>query len=198
MGWIGCVHCENFRRDFVVWNFALIAPVQPILHRVWCGNEILPNAPKHYETHQNMSLGSDGVDWADLLQKILTQLCGLNFCINCNSSSCFEPSIVKQRNGPKCSQTLRNKTKQEFRVQWGWISCIHCEKFGHDFVAWTFTLIAPFQPILHRVSCSNEMVPNAHKHYKNTTKDEFRVQWGGSGAFVAKISDTTSCHELLH
>ena len=110
------------------------------------------------------------MDRLDLLQKLLTQLCGLNFCINYNSSARFDPSIVKQRNGPKCSQTLRNKTKHEFRVQWGWISCIHCEKFGHDFVAWTFTLIAPVQPILHRVSCRNEMVPNARKHYKNTTK----------------------------
>ena len=30
---------------------------------------MLPNAPKHYEMHDNMSLGSDGVDWVDLLQK---------------------------------------------------------------------------------------------------------------------------------
>jgi len=170
MGWIGCVRCENFRRNFVVRNFASIALVQPILHRVWCGNEILPNAPKHYETHQNMSIGSNGVDWADLLQKILTQLCGLNFCINCNSSSCFEPSIVKQWNGPKCPQTLRNKTKHEFRVQWGWIGCIRCDKFGHDFVAWTFELIAPVQPILHWVYCRNEMVPNAPKHYQTQQK----------------------------
>ena len=69
------------------------------------------DAPKPYETHQNMSLGLDGMDSMDLLQKILTQLCGLNFCINYNSSACFEASIVKQRNGPKCTQTLRNKTK---------------------------------------------------------------------------------------
>ena len=41
---------------------ALIAPVQPILHRVSCSNETLPNASKYYETHQNMSLGSNGVD----------------------------------------------------------------------------------------------------------------------------------------
>ena len=27
---------------------------------------------------------------------------------------------------------------------------------------------------------------------------QFRVQWRGSGAFVAKNSDATSCHELLH
>ena len=139
MGWIGCVRGENIRRDFMARTCALIAPVQPILHRVSCSDEMVPNAPKHYETHQNMSLGSDGVDRVDLLQKILTQFCGLNFCINFNSSARFDPSVVKQRNGPKCTQTLRNKTKHNFSVQ-----------------------------------------------------------WGGLGAFIAKNSDTTSWHELLH
>ena len=57
---------------------------------------MVPNAPKHYETHQNMSLGPDGMDRVDLLQKILAQLCGLIFCINYNSLARFEPSIVKQ------------------------------------------------------------------------------------------------------
>jgi hypothetical protein len=32
----------------------------------------------------------------------------------------------------------------------------------------------------------------------NTPKHLFRVQWGGSCAFVAKNSDATSWHELLH
>ena len=42
-------------------NFCINAPGQPILHRVSCCNKTLPNAPKYYETHQNMSLGSNGV-----------------------------------------------------------------------------------------------------------------------------------------
>ena len=100
---------------------------------------MIPNPPKHYEMHQNTSLGSDGVDRVDLLQKILTRLCGTNFCINCNSSACFEPSIIKRQNSPKCTQTQRNATTHEY---------------------W--------------------------------------VQWGGSGAFIAKNSDTTSLHEVLH
>ena len=62
MGWIGCVHCEKFRCKFIAQTCALIASVQPILHLVSCSNETLPSAPKHYETHQNMSLGSNGVD----------------------------------------------------------------------------------------------------------------------------------------
>ena len=60
MGRIGCVRCEKFRRDFVARTFVLIAPVHPVLHRVSCIYETIPNAPKHYETHQNMSLGPMG------------------------------------------------------------------------------------------------------------------------------------------
>ena len=60
--WIGCVRCEKIQNDFMAQTCALIASVQPILQRVSCSNETLPSAPKHYETHQNMSLGSNGVD----------------------------------------------------------------------------------------------------------------------------------------
>ena len=110
MGWIGCVCCEKFRCDFVARTSALIAPVQPVLHRVSCSNETLLNAPKYYETHQNMSLGSNGVG----------------------------------------------------RVH-------RCEKFQNDFMAQTCSLIAPVQPVLHQVSCSNETWPNAPKHYETHT-----------------------------
>jgi len=67
MGWIGCIHCDKFGHDFVARTIALIAPFQLVLHRVSCSNEMVPNAPKHYETHQMMSLGSNGVDWLCLL-----------------------------------------------------------------------------------------------------------------------------------
>jgi len=93
-GWIGSVHCEKCRCDFMARTSALIAPVQPVLHWVSCSNEILPNTPKHYETHTNMSLGSNVVDWVRLLWKILMRLHGTNFCINCTSSTRFAPSFV--------------------------------------------------------------------------------------------------------
>src|SRR6185503_15474634 len=86
--------------------------------------------------HQNVSLGSNGVDRVHLLQKILTRHRGTNFG---TSSARFAPSFVTQPNGPKCTQIVRN-----------------------------------------------------------TLKHQFRVQWGGSGAFVAKNYDTTLWHELLH
>ena len=62
-----CIHYEIFQNDFMAQTCALSAPVQPVLQRVSCSNETLPNAPKHYETHTNMSLGSNGVDWVRLL-----------------------------------------------------------------------------------------------------------------------------------
>ena len=99
--------CEKFLRDFVARTFALIALVRPVLHLVSCSNEMVPNAPKHYKMHQNMSLGSN---------------------------------------------------------VWFW--CLRCKKFRRDFVARTFALIAPIRQDLNRVSCSNEMVPNAPKHYE--------------------------------
>src|SRR6185369_3006050 len=93
-------------------------------------------ARKWYETHQNMCLGFNGVDRVRLSRKTPTRLRGTNFC---TSSKCFAPSFVRQPNGRKCTQTVRN----------------------------------------------------APKH-------EFTVQWGGSGAFVAKNFDATSWHEVLH
>jgi hypothetical protein len=50
--------------------------------------------------------------------------------------------------------------------------------------------MALVRPVLHRVSCSNEMVRDAPKH-------EFWVQWGESGAFVVKKANATSFSELV-
>ena len=66
------VRCEMSRRDFVARTFALIAPVHTVLHRVSCCYETITDEPKHYETYQNMRLGSNGVDWVRSLRKILT------------------------------------------------------------------------------------------------------------------------------
>ena len=107
MGWIRCVHCKKLQLDFVGRTFVLIAPVQYVLHQVSCSYEMIPNAPKYYETDRNISLG---------------------------------PTWL--------------------------IGCVRCEKSRRDFAAPTFALIAPVHPVLHRVSCSYEMIPNALKHYE--------------------------------
>ena len=78
------------------------------------------------------------------------------------------------------------------------IGCVHCEIIRRDFVARTFALIAPIQPILHRVSCNNELVQDAPKHYEMQQNKSLGVKWGRLGAFVVKTSDATLWHELLH
>jgi hypothetical protein len=105
-------------RDFAARTFALIAPVHPVLHRVSCSYETIPNAPKHYATDQTMSLGFNGADWVRSLWKIPTWFRGTNFRINCTSSTCFASSFMRLRNDPECTQTLCNAPKHEFMVQW--------------------------------------------------------------------------------
>ena len=177
---------------------ALIEPVQPVLQRVSCINETLPNAPKYYETHTNMSLGSNGVDCVRSLRKIPMRLRGKNFCINCTSSTRFAPSFVQWRNNPKCTQTLWNAAIHEFSCPMEWVRCSRCGKFQNDFMAQTCALIEPVQPVLQRVSCSNETLPNAPKHYETHTNMSLGSNGGGLCAFVAKDSDATSWHELVH
>jgi len=106
MVWIGCIRCEKSRCDFVARTFAIIAPVHPVLHRVSCRYETIPNASQHYVTHQNISSGSNGR-----------------------------------------------------------IGCVRWKKSRPDFVARTFALMVPVDPVLHWVSCSYETIPNAPKHY---------------------------------
>ena len=72
MGCIMCVRCEKLQRDFVARTFTLIEPVQYVQYQVSCSNETIPNAPKYYEMHQNISFGSNGVNWVRSLCKIPT------------------------------------------------------------------------------------------------------------------------------
>ena len=150
-------------------RFALIAPFQYVLQQVSCSCETIPNAPKYYEMHRNIGFGSNGVDWVRSLQKIPTSLRGTNFSINCTNSPRFAPSFMQLRNDPKCTQTLWNTPKHEFRVQWGG-SGRSSWKLQCEFVARTFVLIAPVQYVLQQVmqwrndpKCT-QMLRNGPKH----------------------------------
>ena len=179
---------------------------------------------------------------------------GTNFCINCTNSPRFAPSFMQLRNDPKCTQTLWNTPKHEFRVQWGgsgrslwklqcefvaqtfvliatvqyvlqqdsysdetipnapkyyetdrnislgsngvdWVHC--CEKSRRDFVARNFALLAPVYPILHRVSSSYEIIPNAPKHFEAHQNMRLRSNGLDQVRSLWKIT-VTSWHELLH
>ena len=198
MGWIWFVRCEKSRCHFVAQIFALIAPVHPVLHRVSCSYETIPNASKHNATHPNMSLGSNGMDWVRSLWKIPTWLRRTNFCINCTSSPRFALSFMQLQNDPKCTQTLWNAPKHEFRVHWDGLCAFVVKKLQRDFVAWTFALIALVHPVSHRVSCSYATIPNAPKLYEthqNMNLGSNGMDWVRS---LRKNYNVTSWHKLLH
>jgi len=114
------------------------------------------------------------------LPKIPTRLRGTNFC---TSSARCAPSFVRQPNGPECTQIVRNTPKRHFRVQWGGSGAFIAKKFGRDFVVRTFALVsARFAPSFVRQPNG----PERTQIVRNTPKRHFRVQWGGSGAFIAK------------
>ena len=107
-----------------------------------------PNGPEctqWYETHQNISLGANGVDRVRSLRKIPTGLCGTNFC---TSSARFALSFIRQPNGPECTQIVRNTPKCQFRVQWGG-SGAFVAKSSTRIRGTNFALV---QSILHRLS----------------------------------------------
>ena len=103
--------CEKFRHGFVTRNFALIAPVWRVLRQVSCSSKTVPNAPKRKEMHQNMSLGSNGVDRERSLQKIMTRLRGMNFHINCIVWRVLHQVLCRSEtvpNAPKRKETHQN------------------------------------------------------------------------------------------
>ena len=190
MGWIRCVRCEKSRCDFVAQTFALIAPIHPVLHRVSCSYETIPNAPKYDEIDRNISFGSNGVDWVHSLRKIPMRLSFTNFC---TSSAPFALSFIRQQNGPECTQIVQNAQKRQFRVQWGGSGAFianNSDETGTNFCTSSARFAPRFVRHPNRPECT-QIVRNAPKH-------QFRVQWGGSGAFIAKNSDATSWHKLLH
>ena len=144
------------------------------LHRVPCSYEMIPNAPKHYATHQYMSLGSNGVHWVRSVQKIPTWLRGTNFYINCSSSPCFASSLMRLRNDPKCTQTLCNAPKHEFRVQWSGLGAFLAKKSRRDFMAPTFVLITPAHPVFAPSFMQLWNGPKCTQTLCNTPKHELR------------------------
>jgi hypothetical protein len=127
-------------------TFALIAPVWRVLHQVSCSSETVANATKRKETHQNMSLISNGVDRERSLRKFLTRHRGTNFYINCTSLTRFASSLcssIMVPNAPKRKETHENMSlgsncvdrERPFREiltrLCGTNSCINCTRLAY-------------------------------------------------------------------
>ena len=153
---------------------------------------MVPNAPKLHETHQ---INQFRVQWGGsgaFIAKFPTQLCGTNFC---TSSARFTPSFVTQPNRPNCNEIIRNARKHQSRVQWGGSCGSSLQKVSTRLGGMNFcTSSACFAPSFVRQPNG----PECSQMVRNTRKRQFKVKWGGSDAFVAKNSDATSWHELLH
>src|SRR6185437_7771777 len=150
-----------------------------------------PNAPIWDEMHHNVSLGSNGVDRVSSLRKVQTPLRGTNFC---TSSARFAPSFVSQitvPNAPKFYEMHQNMSLGSN----GMHRVCSFRKISMRLRTTNFgTSSARYAPSF--VSQPNG--PKCTKIVRNAPKHEFRVQWGGTGAFDAKKSDAASWYEILH
>ena len=166
MGWIGCVRCQKLQCELMARVFELIAPVQPVLHEFRVVTEHCQMHP-YSQNAPNHELSSNGLDRVCMLQKFkcdfMAQTCALIAPVQpiLHQVSC---SIETLPNAPKCYETHQNMSLGS-----NWVDrCVRCEKFQCDFMARPCALIAPLQAILHRVSCSSEILPNAPNTMKHT------------------------------
>src|SRR6185312_5803451 len=115
--------------------------------------------------HQNISLGSNGMDPVRSLRKISMRLRGTNFC---TSSARFAPSFVRQPSGPKCNQIVRNTLKHQFRVQWSGSGAFVAK--NSDTTLWheLLHLFGPFCTEFRKATKRSSMLPNRTKHTKNS------------------------------
>ena len=141
------------------------------------------NSIEHYETWVLGSMGwmsmfvaknSDKTSWHELLHH-------------------FGPFCTEFCKATKRFQMYSNSMKHT--KIWVWdptriIGCVWCENLRRDSVARILHQFGPFCiefcKATKRSKCI-QIVQNKQKH-------EFRVQWGGSGAFATKNSDATSWH----
>jgi len=99
---------------------------------------------------------------------------GWIWCVRCEKSRCHFVARTFALIAPvhpvlhrvSCSYEMIANAPKYYEGPMGWIGCSRCEKSRCYFVARTFALIAPVHPVLHRVSCSYETIPNAPKYYK--------------------------------
>src|SRR6185295_11127412 len=107
--------------------------------------------------HQNVSLGSNGVDRVRSLRKSPTRLRGTKFC---TSSARFTPEFVRQPSGPECTQIVRKAPKRQFGFQWGGSGAFVAKK--SDAASW-HELLHKFGTFRTEFRKGNQTVPNAPK-----------------------------------
>src|SRR6185503_16557689 len=110
------------------------------------------------------------------------------------SSARFAPSFVRQPSGLECTQIVLNH--QNISLGSNRVNRVRSLRIipMRLHVTNFCTSSARFAPSFVRQPNCLECI----QMERNAPKRQFRVQWGGSGAFIVKNSDVTSWHELLH
>jgi hypothetical protein len=85
---------------------------------------------------------------------------------------------VSLRHESRCKTGQTSAINAQVLGPMEWIRCIHCEKFRRNLIYWTCALMATGRPVLHRLSCSNEMVRNGFETYFGSNGvDQVRSLW---------------------
>ena len=145
---------------------------------------MIRNAPKHQFRVQWCGSGAFGAKNSD----------AASFSNFCTSSARFAPRFVWQPNGPKCTQRVQNAPNRQFRVQWRGSGAFVAK--NSNATSW-HELLHSFGPFCIEFRKATKQ-PVCTQIVRNEPNRQFRVQWRGSGAFIAKYSDATTWHELLH
>ena len=187
MGWIGCVRCEKFRATS--WH-ELSHQVSPFCTELCNTTErcqLHKNSIKHYET---WVLGSMG--WMGMFVAKNSNTTSWHEHLHQFSPFCIE--FCKATKRSKCIQIVQNTPKHEFRVQWGGSVAFIAK--NSNATSWP-ELLHQFGPFCTEFCNATErcqMHKNSMKQYQTWVLGSI----GWMGTFVAKNSDTTSWHELLH
>ena len=153
-----------------------------------------PNGPKCTQIVRITPKHNFRVQWDGSGMFVAKNSDATSFSNFCTSSPSFAPSFVRQPNGPKCTQILWNALKYQFWVQWGGLRMFVAKNFDVSSFSNFCTSSARFAPRF--VWQPNS--PKCTQIVQNTSKGQFRVQWVGSVAFVAKNLNATSWHDFLH
>ena len=112
MGWIGCVRCKKFQRDFVARTFTLVRLVAP--------NSVMqPNGPKCPQIKRNVPKHQFRVHWGGSRAFVKK---------NSDATSChellhqFDPFCTESRKETKRSHmhpNITKHTKTSVLVRWG-------------------------------------------------------------------------------
>jgi len=150
--------------------------------------------PKHYETHKNMSLGSNGMIGYLHCEKFRRDFIARTFAL----IAPVRPDLHRV----SCSNEMVLNVPKHYEIN----PNMSLGSNGMD-------RVPSLLKILTRLCCTNYCInctsstpsfvqqqncPKCTQTLWNALEHGFRNQWYGSGAFVAKNSDATSWHELLH